>query len=58
MTQSRLLDYLDHMQQAASDACSFVEGLAKSEFLEDRRTQQAVIMSLIIIGEAAKRRRR
>ena len=53
MTQSRLLDYLDHMQQAASDACSFVEGLAKSEFLEDRRTQQAVIMSLIIIGEAA-----
>lgn len=29
-----------------------MEGLAKEDFLEDRRTQQAVIMSLIIIGEA------
>ncbi|SER72423.1 Uncharacterized conserved protein, contains HEPN domain [Azotobacter beijerinckii] len=27
--------------------------MAKEEFLEDKRTQQAVIMSLIIIGEAA-----
>lgn len=52
MSEYRLPDYLDHMQQAASDACSFVEGLAKEDFLEDKRTQQAVIMSLIIIGEA------
>ena len=49
----RLPDYLDHIQRAAADACSFVEGLAKDDFLADRRTQQAVIMSLIIIGEAA-----
>ena len=49
----RLPDYLDHIQQAAADACGFVEGLAKEDFLEDKRTQQAVIMSLIIIGEAA-----
>ncbi len=41
------------MQQAATDARSFVEGLAKDDFLEDKRTQQAVIMSLIILGEAA-----
>lgn len=53
MNQNRLSDYLDHMQQAAQDACSFVDGLTKEDFLEDRRTQQAVIMSLIIIGEAA-----
>lgn len=53
MSAYRLPDYLDHMQQAATDACSFVEGLAKEDFLEDKRTQQAVIMSLIIIGEAA-----
>lgn len=53
MRESRLLDYLDHMRQAATDACSFVEGLSKDDFLEDKRTQQAVIMSLIIIGEAA-----
>jgi uncharacterized protein with HEPN domain len=50
---NRLLDYLDHIQQAAVDACSFVEGLVKDDFLADKRTQQAVIMSLIIIGEAA-----
>lgn len=52
MSEHRLPDYLDHIQQAATDACSFVEGLLKEDFLEDKRTQQAVIMSLIIIGEA------
>ena len=50
---NRLDDYLDHMQQAATDACNFVDGLAKDDFLSDKRTQRAVIMSLIIIGEAA-----
>ncbi len=53
MSESRLSDYLDHIQQAAADARGFVEGLAKDDFLADKRTQQAVIMSLIIIGEAA-----
>ncbi|MDR0481270.1 MAG: DUF86 domain-containing protein [Gallionellaceae bacterium] len=52
MSEGRLLGYLDHMYQAATEACGFVEGLAKDDFLKDRRTQQAVIMSLIIIGEA------
>lgn len=53
MTANRLPDYLDHMQRAAEEACGFVEGLGKDEFLADKRTQQAVIMSLVIIGEAA-----
>ena len=53
MNELRLCDYLDHVQQAATDACSFVEGLSKDDFLADKRTQQAVVMSLIIIGEAA-----
>ena len=53
MSENRLSDYLTHMHQAATDACAFVEGLGKVDFLEDKRTQQAVIMSLIIIGEAA-----
>ncbi|AAN52957.1 DUF86 domain-containing protein [Shewanella oneidensis] len=53
MKVNRLPDYLDHMHQAASDACYFVEGLDKDEFLVDKRTQQAVIMSLIVIGEAS-----
>ena len=50
---NRLSDYLNHIKQATTDACSFVEGLEKEDFLADRRTQQAVIMSLVIIGEAA-----
>jgi uncharacterized protein with HEPN domain len=53
MKQHRLADYLDHMQQAAEDACGFTEGLSKRDFIADKRTQQAVVMSLIIIGEAA-----
>jgi uncharacterized protein with HEPN domain len=52
MNENRLPDYLLHMQQAAVDARSFVEGLSKAEFLTDKRTQHAVIMSLVIIGEA------
>ncbi len=53
MNESRLPDYLDQIQQAATDALSFVEDFSKDRFLGDKRTQQAVIMSLIIIGEVA-----
>ena len=53
MNTSRLPDYLGHIAQAAADACSFVDGMTKTDFLADKRTQQAVIMNLIIIGEAA-----
>jgi uncharacterized protein with HEPN domain len=53
MSDSRLRDYLGHMQQAARDACGFVDGMGKNDFLADKRTQQAVVMSLVIIGEAA-----
>lgn len=53
MSENRLPDYIDHIHQAATDAFSFVEGLTKEDFFADKRTQQAVIMSLIIIGEAA-----
>ena len=44
--------YLDHIRQAAADAVEFVAELSKPEFVSDKRTQQAVVMSLIIIGEA------
>ena len=53
MNENRLADYLEHMQQAATDACSFIEGQRKEDFTADKRTQQAVILSLLIIGEAA-----
>jgi uncharacterized protein with HEPN domain len=51
MSESRLPEYLDQMRQAGSDAQTFVDGLSKEDFLADKRTQQAVIMSLVIVGE-------
>ncbi|MGD0368876.1 MAG: DUF86 domain-containing protein [Acidobacteriaceae bacterium] len=53
MSDDRFPDYLEHIFQAASDARSFVGGMRKEQFLADRRSQQAVTMSLLIIGEAA-----
>lgn len=32
MNGNRLGDYLGHMQQAAQDACDFIEGLDKKRF--------------------------
>ena len=55
MTDNRLPDYLQHMRQAAADAMTFAEGMSRDDFLADKRTQQAVIMSLVIIGEAASK---
>ena len=53
MTIHRLSDYLDHMREAIYDAQSFTVGMAQSDFQQDKRTQQAVVMSLIVLGEAA-----
>lgn len=53
MTAGRLTDYLEHMKLAAREALDFTEGMSKEDFQSDRRTQQAVVMSLIILGEAA-----
>ena len=53
MNENRLADYLEHMRQATADACGFVDGMDSAAFAQDKRTQQAVIMSLIVLGEAA-----
>jgi uncharacterized protein with HEPN domain len=55
MSPARLRDDLEHMQEAARLACSYVEGLSREDFLADKRTQQAVILNLILIGEEATR---
>ncbi|MCC6924305.1 DUF86 domain-containing protein [Novosphingobium sp.] len=44
---------LQHMRDAISQTLTYIEGYAKEDFLEDKRTQQAVILNLIILGEAA-----
>jgi uncharacterized protein with HEPN domain len=53
MSVFRLPDYLDHMRQAVSDILVFIEGLSKPDFLADKKTQAAVAMNLIVLGEAA-----
>src|SRR5580698_4765048 len=53
MTGVRATDYLDHMLEATNQATSYIEGMDKKTFLADKRTQQAVILNLIILGEAA-----
>ena len=49
----RLADYLRHMFDAARKSGVYIDGMEKAEFLTDERTQQAVILNLVIIGEAA-----
>ncbi len=34
MTSDRVPDYLDHMLEAATQACVYVEGLSKDAFLQ------------------------
>ena len=53
MTVPTAAELLAHMHEAASQALIYTEGLAKEDFLADKRTQQAVILNLIILGEAA-----
>jgi uncharacterized protein with HEPN domain len=43
------------MARAARAILTFVQGLQKEDFLEDLKTQSAVLYQLIVIGEAVKR---
>lgn len=52
MIDVRLPVYLDVMQQASVAALRFTGGLSKAEFLRDEKTQYAVVMALIRIGES------
>jgi uncharacterized protein with HEPN domain len=51
--QLRHADYIEHMIEAISLARSHVEGFTKGDFVADKKTQQAVILNIIVIGEAA-----
>jgi uncharacterized protein with HEPN domain len=55
MIEERLANKLHHMRDAARQACSFIDGMTKPEFLVDARTRDACCMNLIVIGEATKR---
>ena len=49
----RTPDYLAKMHELCADIGEFVQGMAIDEFLRDKRTQNAVAMSLIALGEVA-----
>jgi uncharacterized protein with HEPN domain len=53
MSAPSAAELLTHMRDAATQAVTYVDGLEKEDFLADKRTQQAVILNLIILGEAA-----
>lgn len=55
MKPTRLRDYLGHIRQATQEACDFVAGMSRDDFQADLRTQKAVEMNLVVIGEAASR---
>ena len=58
MSDERLTETLEQIVKAARLACAYVEGMERADFLVDTRTQQAVVMNLVIIGEAATRLQR
>ncbi len=49
----RLLEYLRQLKVAAQQSISFVDGMSYADFQEDTKTQRAVTMNLVILGEAA-----
>jgi hypothetical protein len=55
MSADRVPQYLEQMHAAAENARSFVIGMSEDAFLADLRTQMAVTMTLVIIGESTGR---
>jgi uncharacterized protein with HEPN domain len=48
----RLLEYLRQLRVAAHDSIEFVNGISYEAFQDDTKTQRAVTMNLLILGEA------
>lgn len=53
----RVPEYLQHIIDAIDRATSYVAGMDRAAFEADLRTQDAVMRSIEIIGEAAQRAR-
>jgi uncharacterized protein with HEPN domain len=48
-------DYLQDILESVDDVESFIRGMSFEEFKRDRKTISAVVRSIEVIGEAAKR---
>lgn len=53
MKELRTGDYLEHIVNSSGDILNFTNGFTLEAFKADLRTQKAVVMSIIEIGEAA-----
>ena len=51
----RLTLWIEQMGEAVGNACGFIDGMDFAAFEGDKRTQQAVVLNLLLIGEAAAR---
>lgn len=51
--EKRLRTLLAQMHQTADQAAAYIEGMSKDDFLADTKTQDAVIMKILVIGELA-----
>lgn len=47
--------YLNNILDKAEEAIQYCQGISKDDFLQDDKTQSAIILKLIIIGEEAKK---
>lgn len=55
MSPNRDIETILDIQQAAKKIRQFKQGLNRDIFLEDEKTQSAIVFQLLIIGEATKR---
>jgi len=55
MKDRDLRDYINDLIEACEDILSFTEGISYTEFVGDKRTVNAVVRSLEVIGEATKK---
>jgi uncharacterized protein with HEPN domain len=48
----RVREYLEHIAQAIANIVEYTRGMDKAAYVSDRKTQDAVVRNLEVIGEA------
>jgi uncharacterized protein with HEPN domain len=54
MKKRENMDYLNDISESIDDAISFINGMTYNDFILDKKTINAVVRSIEIIGEASK----
>jgi len=54
MKKREYRDYLNDILSSINEVESFIEGMTYKDFFKDRKTKNAVIRSIEVIGEATK----